>query len=204
MDQEVEISPGNTSEVSPKFLHVFEDSSLRTDLLFQNDTNSTNSSDDYEYDIDQIGPLEEFIPVVLAYGITLVLGVTGNLLVIFAITRYKRMQSVTNIFLISLSTADLLLVLICVPVKVSDKYVSVLSLRQYLARWSNNHRQKCCSYSPGHPYNGQHWIATLHTRYSFHVRGLIKLSACICKLCIGLWHNPEWLIIIFIIKMCRV
>ncbi len=73
----------------------------------------------YNYD-DSINtiPLEEFIPVAVVYGLTLLLGVIGNVLVIFSISRYRRLQSVTNIFLISLSSADLILVLICVPIKV--------------------------------------------------------------------------------------
>ena len=77
---------------------------------------------DYDYDFqDSVStiPLSELIPVALVYGLTLVLGVTGNALVIFSILRYRRMQSVTNIFLTSLATADLLLVLLCVPIKVT-------------------------------------------------------------------------------------
>ena len=87
-------------------------------------SNKSNQSDyyyyyyDYEESVNNI-PLEEFIPVAIVYGLTLLLGVIGNVLVIFSISRYRRMQSVTNIFLVSLSSADLILVLICVPIKVS-------------------------------------------------------------------------------------
>ena len=87
-----------------------------------NGTNSSNMYEEYTYDyntsITYIA-LQEFVPVLLVYGLTLILGVTGNLLVIFVIAHNKRMQSVTNIFLTSLATADLLLVLMCVPIKVS-------------------------------------------------------------------------------------
>lgn len=81
----------------------------------------TGYEDDYFYDYeDSVStiPLGEVIPVALVYGLTLVLGVTGNTLVIFSIGRYKPMRSITNIFLLSLASADLLLVCICVPVKV--------------------------------------------------------------------------------------
>ena len=86
-------------------------------------SNGTNQSDDYYYYYDYEDsvnniPLEEFIPVAIVYGLTLLLGIIGNVLVIFSISRYRRMQSVTNIFLVSLSSADLILVIICVPVKV--------------------------------------------------------------------------------------
>ena len=87
-----------------------------------NGSNLTLDEDDYYYDYDASVSdiaLEEFVPVAIVYGLTLLLGVVGNLLVIFSIMRYRRMQNVTNIFLTSLASADLLLVLICVPIKVS-------------------------------------------------------------------------------------
>ena len=87
-----------------------------------NHTNSTgDDEDDYIYDLNaalSYIPLEELIPVSIFYGLTLILGIVGNLLVIFSIARYRRMRNVTNIFLTSLATADLLLILLCVPVKV--------------------------------------------------------------------------------------
>ncbi len=73
---------------------------------------------DYEKSISDL-PVSELVPVTIIYGLTLVLGVVGNVLVIFSIIHYRRMQTVTNTFLTSLATADLLLVLLCVPIKVS-------------------------------------------------------------------------------------
>ncbi|XP_041357591.1 QRFP-like peptide receptor [Gigantopelta aegis] len=64
-------------------------------------------------------PLDELVPNAVVYGLTFLLGLVGNVLVIISVARYKRMQNVTNIFLLSLATADLLLVLICVPVKIA-------------------------------------------------------------------------------------
>lgn len=73
---------------------------------------------DYDYDMgDYAVPLGELIPVILTYSITLLLGLVGNTLVIFSISYYRRMRTVTNVFLLSLASADLLLVLICVPIK---------------------------------------------------------------------------------------
>ena len=84
--------------------------------------NVTHQYEDYLNCIyDDVGtgiPLEEVIPAGFVYVFTLLLGVVGNALVIFCIVRHKGMRSITNIFLLSLATADLMLVLICVPVKV--------------------------------------------------------------------------------------
>ena len=77
---------------------------------------------DYDYD-DSINniPLDELVPVTLTYSLTLLLGLVGNCLVIFSISYYRRMRTVTNVFLLSLASADLLLVLVCVPIKVGDR-----------------------------------------------------------------------------------
>ena len=99
------------------------DSLVRFSLNYslQGAANSTDDPEEYDYDYDvsvNTFNLEELIPVALVYGLTLLLGVIGNALVIFSIARYRRMQTVTNIFLTSLASADLLLVMLCVPIKV--------------------------------------------------------------------------------------
>ena len=87
------------------------------------DVNSTMTPD-YEYDLTDTFPIvEELVPVSLAYGLTLLLGIIGNSLVIFSVTRYEQMMTITNTFLLSLATADLLLILVCVPVKVSNHFI---------------------------------------------------------------------------------
>ena len=93
---------------------------LSNGISMANDDENVSDYDYYDY-TDSVNSLDlgELIPVVLVYSITLVLGVLGNALVIFSIIRYRRMQNVTNIFLTSLASADLLLVMLCVPIKVS-------------------------------------------------------------------------------------
>ena len=71
------------------------------------------------YETSDYLPLDEVLPTVTIYSIIGLFGIIGNLLVIFSIARVKRMRSITNLFLLSLATADLLLVCFCVPVKVS-------------------------------------------------------------------------------------
>ncbi|CAH1773989.1 unnamed protein product [Owenia fusiformis] len=83
------------------------------------DTDGYEYYEDYEYDYNasvNTFPLDA-IPVAVVYGLTLILGIVGNSLVIFCIARYRRLQNVTNIFLTSLAIADLLLVLLCIPTK---------------------------------------------------------------------------------------
>jgi hypothetical protein len=76
---------------------------------------------EYNYTYDEsinYLPLDELVPSVTFYTLIGLLGIAGNVLVIVAILTFPRMKSITNIFLLSLASADLLLVLICVPIKV--------------------------------------------------------------------------------------
>lgn len=89
--------------------------------LYDSDTHWDNTSD-YVYDYDESVntlPVEELVVNAVGYGLVLLLGMVGNILVVISVARYRRMHNVTNIFLLSLATADLLLVCICIPVKVS-------------------------------------------------------------------------------------
>ena len=83
-------------------------------ILFENTTTTL----DYDYPIVTDPPLAELLPVSIVYGFTLILGILGNGLVIFSVSRYEQMMTITNTFLLSLASADLLLVIVCVPVKV--------------------------------------------------------------------------------------
>ncbi|XP_054287823.1 QRFP-like peptide receptor [Macrosteles quadrilineatus] len=65
---------------------------------------------------------DELIPTLVVYGTTFLLGVVGNTLIVFTICRYRRMKSTTNVFLASLASADLLLLLICIPVKIAKLF----------------------------------------------------------------------------------
>ncbi|XP_052256364.1 LOW QUALITY PROTEIN: pyroglutamylated RF-amide peptide receptor-like [Dreissena polymorpha] len=82
-----------------------------------NSTNATTDANDYDYEILYSPPLQELVPMSLSYGATLLLGIIGNGLVILSVSRFEQMMTITNTFLLSLASADLLLVLICVPIK---------------------------------------------------------------------------------------
>ncbi|XP_048774612.1 allatostatin-A receptor-like isoform X2 [Ostrea edulis] len=75
-----------------------------------------NYTYDYEDNLDWL-PLNELIPCVTFYVIIGLLGISGNSLVITLILAFPKMRNITNLFLFSLASADLLLVLICVPIK---------------------------------------------------------------------------------------
>ena len=100
-------------------------------LILQSESNSGMSTVDLKEafsEADYESPVEEemddevdieMIVVILVYGVTFLLGSVGNTLVIVGIAKFKKMHSVTNIFLVSLASADLLLILTCIPFKVS-------------------------------------------------------------------------------------
>ena len=85
--------------------------------------NLSNTTEEDEYEYHDVGiDWGEFSLVALFYLTTLVFGVIGNTLVIISIVRYRRMRSVTNCFLVSLASADLMLILVCVPIKVCSRF----------------------------------------------------------------------------------
>ena len=85
--------------------------------------NLSNTTEEDEYEYHDVGiDWGEFSLVALFYLTTLVFGVIGNTLVIISIVRYRRMRSVTNCFLVSLASADLMLILVCVPIKVFSRF----------------------------------------------------------------------------------
>ncbi|KAH3696739.1 QRFP-like peptide receptor [Dreissena polymorpha] len=88
-----------------------------------------------DYEINSSPPLEELLSVSIVYGLTLLLGVVGNILVIFSVTRYQQMVTTTNTFLLSLASADLLLVLICVPVKFAAFFSYMWRFGEFLCKF---------------------------------------------------------------------
>lgn len=85
--------------------------------------NSSGGWNETEYDYDYEEALGTFFwsqlaPPLAVYAATYFVGVTGNGLIIFTICRFRRLKTTTNVFLASLASADLLLILLCIPVKV--------------------------------------------------------------------------------------
>ncbi|KAL1492851.1 hypothetical protein ABEB36_011031 [Hypothenemus hampei] len=76
----------------------------------------------------------ELIPTLIVYGFSFILGLTGNCLIIFTTWRYRRMHSVTNLFLSSLASSDLLLIIFCIPVKVAKLFSYTWAMGLFLCK----------------------------------------------------------------------
>jgi hypothetical protein len=60
-------------------------------------------------------PAYVFVVVTVIYVVVFVLGTLGNVLVIVVVCTLKDMRTPTNVFLVNLSVADLLVLLVCMP-----------------------------------------------------------------------------------------
>ncbi|XP_045104581.1 allatostatin-A receptor-like isoform X2 [Portunus trituberculatus] len=58
-----------------------------------------------------------FMPIVVTHALTFLLGVSGNSVIVFSMAKDKGTRNVTSWFLVSLAVADLLLLLLCVPLE---------------------------------------------------------------------------------------
>ena len=53
--------------------------------------------------------------LIFLYTVIFILGVSGNLLVVFVVVRNKSMQTITNIFITNLAVSDIMMCLLAVP-----------------------------------------------------------------------------------------
>ncbi|XP_042871095.1 galanin receptor 2a-like isoform X2 [Penaeus japonicus] len=58
-----------------------------------------------------------FVPIVITHALTFILGVSGNSVIVASMARERGTRNVTSWFLVSLAAADLLLLLLCVPLE---------------------------------------------------------------------------------------
>ncbi|XP_042216630.1 QRFP-like peptide receptor, partial [Homarus americanus] len=112
--------------------------SLDWDVQLNNSAqNVSGNISEYDYNYDEA--LETFFwgqlaPPLVVYVVTYVVGVVGNALIIFTICRYRRLKTTTNVFLSSLASADLLLILICIPVKLARLFSYTWTLGEVLCK----------------------------------------------------------------------
>ncbi|XP_074601866.1 G-protein coupled receptor 54-like [Brevipalpus obovatus] len=93
------------------------------DPLLANDNSSNPEFYDYDYE-NSVATFDytHLIPTALIYGLTLIIGLIGNGLIIYTVSHFRRMRTLSNVFLASLASADLLLIIICVPVKFAQLF----------------------------------------------------------------------------------
>ncbi|XP_076462057.1 orexin receptor type 2-like [Babylonia areolata] len=99
--------------------------------LILNLTTNTSMAGDSHYEDDFPRPLSTVIVswvFVVLFLVVFVVGLGGNCLVCFAVWRNPRMRSATNIFLVNLAVADLLVVLICLPPTATEDFFGVWHL----------------------------------------------------------------------------
>ncbi|KAG1699651.1 Growth hormone secretagogue receptor type 1 [Nymphon striatum] len=97
---------------------------LWTNTNESNSTNCLNNSCQWD-NVDNFGANEKFpfylrLSVSVFCGVSLVLGVFGNVLVPLVVCTNRDMRNSTNIFLVNLSIADLLVILTCVPTAIIE------------------------------------------------------------------------------------
>ena len=92
-----------------------------------NNSIMTNTTTMANYSIQELEEFEEFERVVhlsvsIIFGIIVLVGFLGNLLVIIVVWSNTQMQNTTNILIVSLAFADLSFIIFCVPFT-ATKYV---------------------------------------------------------------------------------
>lgn len=77
----------------------------------------------------------ELIITGLIYGLTFLVGLIGNSMIVYSVIQFRHMKSLSNIFLASLATADLILVIFCVPVKFAQLFSYTWTFGKFLCKF---------------------------------------------------------------------
>ena len=94
----------------------------KMDDSLESSINDTEEDYIYEYDLDESLATfnwSELGPSLFVFSVTFIVGILGNSLILVAVLRHTHVKSSpVNVFLASLASADLLLILVCLPLKV--------------------------------------------------------------------------------------
>lgn len=63
-----------------------------------------------------------FVPIMVTYAVTFVFGVVGNVVSVAAMSSTRAATNATNVFLVSLAVADLLMLVIHLPLEVVEYF----------------------------------------------------------------------------------
>jgi allatostatin A receptor len=88
------------------------ENSSTSEKLIRNNISLEMSNNENHYT-----PFELKIAILISitFGITIIVGIVGNSLVLLTILLQKQMRSTTNILILNLAFAELLFILLCVP-----------------------------------------------------------------------------------------
>lgn len=84
---------------------------------------------------DHIEVDTELLVTGIVYGLTFLVGMIGNSLIVYSVVQFRRMKSLSNIFLASLATADLILIICCVPVKFAQLFSYTWTFGMFLCKF---------------------------------------------------------------------
>ncbi|XP_077981847.1 galanin receptor type 1-like [Glandiceps talaboti] len=125
-------------ELTNKSGEFFNNSSRNTTgtlhLRYNNSAPVANDSSELWFVPPGPPPMEVWLPVVTVYSVTFIVGLIGNVLAIFAIQRCRRLQNVTNAFLASLATADLILIVIVIPIQTPSYFSWRWELGEFMCK----------------------------------------------------------------------
>jgi len=83
-----------------------------------------------------MGPPDvELLVTGLVYGFTFLVGIIGNGLIVYSVIQFRQMKSLSNVFLASLATADLILIICCVPVKFAQLFSYTWTFGKFLCKF---------------------------------------------------------------------
>lgn len=112
------------------FSNSVTNSTSRSFKMALNESNLTFGNDHYEPKEWPLIKHEEFTIVLLCfvYGLIFVTALIGNCLVICVVCKNPGMRNVTNVFIVNLAVADILVTLFCTPLTLMDNiYTGKLS-----------------------------------------------------------------------------
>ena len=79
-------------------------------------TTESDDEADYDYDDDD-NSFERTVAVVVPtlFGVIVLTGFVGNLVVVLAVSLYRRARASTSLLMLNLAVADLVFIIVCVP-----------------------------------------------------------------------------------------
>lgn len=95
-------------------METYEYTHLKPGEVAFNETNVSTQSLEHSYNGIYI-PLYIYIITIIVNAIIFIVGTFGNMFVIYVILRVQNMRTATNVFLLNLSAADVLVLLVCQP-----------------------------------------------------------------------------------------